>query len=91
MNILLYKPPYYDLNKCANDINFFPDEGIINNAINSFFLEETPTSFRWFETFRIDRRRRENYSPTYLSPYSSWNISNPRKEVFKELKVVSVY
>ena len=91
MNILLYKPPYYDLDKSAYDINFSPDEGIINNAINSFFLERTPTSFRWFETFRRDHRRRENYSPTYLSPYSSWSIYNPRKEVFKKLEVVSVY
>ena len=91
MNILLYKPLHYDLNKIANDINFFPDEGIINNAINSFFLAKAPMSFRWFETFRRDHRRRENYSPTYLSPYSSWSISNPRKEVFKKLEVVSVY
>ena len=91
MNILLYKPLYYDLNKSANDINFYPDEDIINNAINSFFLAEAPTIFRWFETFRRDHCRRENYSPTYLSRYSCWSIPNPRKEVFKKLEVVSVY
>ena len=90
MNILLYKPLRYDLNQCANDINFYPDEVIINDAINSFFLGESPTCFRWFETFRRDRCRRENYSPDYLSPYSSWSLSNPKKEVFKKLEVVSV-
>ena len=88
MNILLYKPLYYDLNKIAYDINFSPDEGTINNAINSFFLAEAPRSFRWFETFRRDRCRREafdNYNTVY------WSLSNPRKEVFKKLEVVSVY
>ena len=91
MNIILYKPLCYDLNKSAYDINYSSDEDIIKDAINSFFLERTPRSFRWFETFRRDHFRRENYSPTYLSPYSSWSISNPRKEVFKKLEVVSVY
>ena len=90
MNILLYKPLCYDLNECANDINFYPEEGIIKDAINSFFLVEAPMSFRWFETFRRDRFRRENYSSDYLSPYSSWSISNLKKEVFKKLEVVSV-
>ena len=88
MNILLYKPPYYDLDKSAYDINFSSDEGIINNAINSFFLEEAPRSFRWFETFRRKHCRREafdNYPPIY------WRLSNPREEVFKKLEVVSVY
>ena len=79
MNILLYKPLHYDLNKIANDINFYPDEDIINAAINSFFLAETPTSFRWFETFR---RERYNTSSHY------WSLSNSKKEVFKKLEVV---
>ena len=90
MKLLLYKPPYYNLDLCANDINFYPDEDIINAAINSFFLAETPTSFRWFETFSRDRCRRQNYPSNYLSPYSSWGISNLKKEVFKKLEVVSV-
>ena len=89
MNILLYKPLHYDLNKIANDINFFPDEGIINNAINSFFLERTPTRFRWLETLKreysIGGRIRDDYSSIY------WFLSNPREEVFKKLEVVSVY
>ena len=89
MNIILYKPLHYDLNKIANDINFFPDEGIINNAINSFFLERTPTRFRWLETLKreysIGGRIRDDYSSIY------WFLSNPREEVFKELEVVSVY
>ena len=87
MNILLYKPLCYDLVQCANDINFCPDEGIINNAINSFFLERTPTHFRWLEVFKIEcsRRRKIYYPPVY------WIIPNPRKEVFKKLEVVSVY
>ena len=87
MKLLLYKPLYYNLDLCANDINFYPDEGIINAAINSFFLAEAPMSFRWLETFRRDHYRGE---PAYLSPYSSWSLSNPRKEVFKKLEVVSV-
>ena len=87
MKLLLYKPPYYNLDLCANDINFYPDEGIIKDAINSFFLESTPTHFRWLETLRREYNRRENhndYSPSY------WFFSNPRKEVFKKLEVVSV-
>ena len=87
MKLLLYKPLYYDLNKSANDINFYPDEGIIKDAINSFFLESTPTHFRWLETLRRECNRREilnNYSPAY------WFFSNLNKEVFKKLEVVSV-
>ena len=87
MNILLYKPLYYDLNKSADDINFYPDEGIINDAINSFFLVSTPTHLRWLETLRRWRNRREifvDYHPT------CWSLSNPKKEVFKKLEVVSV-
>ena len=87
MNILLYKPPYYDLNKSADDINFIPDENIIKDAINSFFLGKTPSYFRWLETLRREysiRRVRDDYSSIY------WSLSNPRKEVFKQLKVVSV-
>ena len=89
MNILLYKPPYYDLDKSAYDINFSPDEGIINNAINSFFLEEAPRSFRWFETFRREYNRARIWGDGYPPIY--WSLSNPRKEVFKKLKVVSIY
>ena len=88
MNILLYKTPYYDLDKSAYDINFFPDEGMINDSINSFFLSKSPTDFRWFETLRREHYRREafdNYNTVY------WSLSNPRKEVFKKLEVVSVY
>ena len=88
MNILLYKPLHYDLNKIAHDISFYPDEDIIKDAINSFFLEKTPTRFRWLETLRRDHYRREafdNYNTVY------WSLSNPRKEVFKKLEVVSVY
>ena len=87
MNILLYKPLCYDLNECANDINFCPDEGIINDAINSFFLAKTSTYFCWLETLRRDHYIREafdNYNTVY------WSLSNPRKEVFKKLEVVSV-
>ena len=86
MNIILYKPLYYDLNKSADDINFIPDENIIKDAINSFFLEKTSTHFRWLGTFKIECSRRNIYSPP-----TCWIISNPRKEVFKELKAVSVY
>ena len=88
MNILLYKPLCYDLNKSADDINFIPDENIIKDAINSFFLANTPTQFRWLETLRREYNRRENhnnYSPAY------WFFSNLNKEVFKKLEVVSVY
>lgn len=89
MNILLYKPLYYDLNKIADDINYFPDEGMIKDAINSLFLEKTPTRFHWLETLRreysIRGRTRDYYSSIY------WFLSNPREEVFKELEVVSVY
>ena len=88
MNIILYKPLYYDLNKSADDINFTPDEDIIKDAINSFFLERTPTRFRWLETLKreysIGGRIRDDYSSIH------WYL-NPRKEVFKELEVVSVY
>ena len=83
MNIILYKPFYYDLNKIAKDINFFPDEGIINNAINSFFLEKTPKNFSWLKTLK--REYRMGGYPSVL-----WSLSFPRKEVFKKLKVVSV-
>ena len=88
MNIILYKPPYYDLNKIAHDINFYPDEDITKDAINSFFLEREPTRYRWLETLKREYsmgRIRDDYSSIY------WRLSNPRKEVFKELKVVSVY
>ena len=88
MNILLYKPLYYNLNKIAYDINFFSDEDIVKDAINSFFLEKTPTRFRWLETLKreysIGGRIRDDYSSIY------WYL-NPRKEVFKKLKVVSVH
>ena len=87
MKLLLYKPLYYNLNECANDINFFPDEGIINDAINSFFLAKTPTSFIWLETLRRWRNRREFFVDCHPT---CWSLSNPKKEVFKELKVVSV-
>lgn len=89
MNILLYKPLYYDLDKIAYDINFYRDEDIIKDAINSFFLERTPTRFRWLETIKreysIGGRIRDDYSSIY------WFLSNPREEVFKKLKVVSIY
>ena len=88
MNILLYKPLYYDLDKIAYDINFFPDEDIIKDAINSFFLERIPTRFRWLETLKREfsiGRIRDDYYSIY------WSLSNPRKEVFKKLEVVSVY
>ena len=87
MKLLLYKPLHYNLNECANDINFCPDEGIIKDAINSFFLESTPTHFRWIETLRRDYNRRENHND-YSSDY--WFFSKPNKEVFKKLEVVSV-
>lgn len=83
MNILLYKPLCYDLKKSADDINFYADKDIIKDAINSFFLEITPTSFRWLETLKKEYRM--GGYPSY------WSLSNPRKEVFKQLKVVSVY
>ena len=85
MNIILYKPPYYDLNKSAYDINYFPDEDTIKYAINSFFLERTRTRFRWFETLKREYNTCDNYPLIY------WTLSNPRKEVFKKLEVVSVY
>ena len=88
MNILLYKPLHYDLNECANDINFTPDENIIKDAINSFFLGKTPAYFRWLETLRREYnigRIYDDYSYLY------WTLHNPKKEVFKTLKVVSVY
>ena len=89
MNILLYKPLYYDLNKSAKDINFYTDKNTIKDAINSFFLERTPTRFRWLETLKreysIGGRIRDDYSSIY------WSLSNPKKEVFKKLEVVSVY
>ena len=88
MNILLYKPPYYDLNKSADDINFFPDKDIIKSATNSFFLKKAFISFCWFETLRRDRYRREAFDD---SNTVYWKLSNPRKEVFKKLEVVSVY
>ena len=81
MNILLYKPLYYDLNKCANDINFYPEEGIIKDAINSFFLANTPSTFHWLETLKRER---------YDTSSHYWSLSNPKKEVFKKLEVVSV-
>ena len=87
MKLLLYKPLHYDLNECANDINFCPDEGIINDAINSFFLAKTSTYFCWLEILRRDRYRREIL--VYLSP-AYWKLTNPRKKVFKKLEVVSV-
>ena len=88
MNILLYKPLYYNLNKIAYDINFYADKDIIKDAINSFFLERTPTNFRWLETLKREYsigRIRDDYYSIY------WSLSNPRKEVFKKLEVVSVY
>ena len=87
MKLLLYKPLYYNLNECANDINFCPDKDMIKDAINSFFLVSTHLHLRWLETFRRDCIRREvynDYSPAY------WLLSNPKKEVFKKLEVVSV-
>ena len=87
MKLLLYKPLYYNLDQCANDIKFYPDKDMIKDAINSFFLESTPTHFRWLETIRRDCDRRENhndYSPAY------WFFSNLDKGVFKKLEVVSV-
>ena len=87
MKLLLYKPPYYNLDLCAVDISFCPDKDMIKDAINSFFLVSTPPNLRWFETLRRDCIRREIYndhSPTY------WLLSNPKKEVFKKLEVVSV-
>ena len=89
MNILLYKPLYYDLNKIAYDINFYADKDITKDAINSFFLEREPTRYRWLETLKreysIGWRIRDDYSSIY------WSLSNPREEVFKKLEVVSVY
>ena len=84
MNILLYKPLCYDLKKSADDINYLQDKDIIDNAINSFFLEKIPKNFRWLKT--LEREYRMGGYPSVL-----WSLSNPRKEVFKQLKVVSVY
>ena len=89
MNILLYKPLHYDPDIIAYDINFYADKDITKDAINSFFLEKTPTRFRWLETLKreysIRGRIRDDYSSIY------WYLSNPREEVFKKLAVVSVY
>ena len=82
MNIILYKPLYYDLNKIAYDINVISDEGVIKDAINSLFLVKTSAHFCWLYT---KRKICENY------PSIFWSLSNPRKEVFKKLEVVSVY
>ena len=82
MNILLYKPPYYDLNKIAYDINVIPDKSAIKDAINSFFLVKTSAHFCWLYT---KRKICESYPSVF------WSHSNPRKEVFKKLEVVSVY
>ena len=87
MNILLYKPLHYDLNQCADDIKFCPDKDMIKDAINSFFLVSAPPNLRWLETFRRECNRRGNYNDT--SP-AYWLLSNPKKEVFKKLEVVSV-
>lgn len=92
MKLLLYKPFYYDLNQCSDDINFYPDKNMIKNAINSFFLVSTPSNFRWLytlklETLKREYNRRENhndYSPVY------WKLPKPKEEVFKKLEVVSV-
>ena len=84
MHILLYKPPSYDPDQCARDINFYPDEDIIKDAINSFFLGKGPLGFRWLETIRREYARRGCYgdhSPAY------WRLSNTKK-VFKTLTVV---
>ena len=85
MKLLLYKPLCYDLDQCANDINFYPDENIIKDAINSFFLVSTPTHLRWLETLRRECNSRENHSD-YSTAY--WMLSKPKKEVFKKLEVV---
>lgn len=77
MHILLYKPSSYDLHQCARDINFYPDEDIIKDAINSFFLGKGPLGFRWLETIRREHARMEAY----------WYLSNTKK-VFKTLTVV---
>lgn len=83
MNIILYKPPYYDLDLCANT-----DENIIRDVINSLFLSRTSAHFHWLYTIkRVYNRGRIYYD--YSSIY--WSLSNPMKEKFKELKVVSVY
>ena len=82
MNIILYKPPYYDLNKIAYDINVISDEGAIKDAINSLFLVKTSAHFRWLKR---EGRIYDNY------PLICWSLSEPRKEVFKKLEVVSVY
>lgn len=89
MNILLYKPLHYDPDKIAYDISFYPDEDIIKDAINSFFLEKTPTRFRWLDTLRRESNRERIWGYDYS--YIYWNLSNSRKEVFKKLEVVSVY
>ena len=89
MNILLYKPLHYDPDIIAYDINFYADKDITKDAINSFFLERTPTRFRWLETLKreysIGGRIRDDYYSIY------WSLSNLREEVFKKLEVVSVY
>ena len=85
MNIILYKPLYYDLKKCSYDVVIIPEKGAIKDAINSFFLVKTSTHFCWLYTLKRDGRICDNYPSVF------WSHSNPRKEVFKKLKVVSVY
>ena len=85
MNILLYKPLYYDLNKIAKDINVISDEGAIKDSINSFFSERAPSCFRRIYTLKRGFGVYDNYPSIY------WTPSSPRREAFKELKVVSVY
>ena len=82
MNILLL---HYDLNK---NINPYPDENIIKDTINSLFLTRTSAHFCWLYTIKRVYNRGKTYYD-YSSIY--WSLSNPRKEIFKELKVVSVY
>ena len=88
MKLLLYKPLYYNLDQCANDIKFYPDKDMIKDAINSFFLVSTPPNIRWLETLKREYNRRENHDD-YSTVY--WSLSEPKKEVFKKLEVVSVY
>ena len=85
MNIILYKPLYYDINQCAYDINYFLDEGVIKDTINSLFLVKTSAHFSWLYSFKRWGRIYDNYPLIY------WSLSNPREEVFKKLEVVSVY
>lgn len=83
MHILLYKPSSYDLDQCAKDLILYPEEDIIKNAINSFFLGKGTLGFRWLETIKIEDTKRKYYgecSPSY------WRISNSK--VFKTLTVV---